>query len=68
MNAESGLESSVKSYMLRKVEVWHVLTYISVVDCKTSECTGIDMLIKCSLLSEYCQFFWMRWVNHCGLS
>ena len=39
MNAESGLESSVKSYMLRKVEVWHVVTYISVVDCKTSEST-----------------------------
>ena len=44
MNAESGLESSVKSYMLRKVEVWHVLTYISVVDCKTSESTVIELL------------------------
>ena len=57
MNAESGLESSVKSYMLRKVEVWHVLTYISVVDCKTSECTVIDLICKPFHLCEHSYFF-----------
>ena len=41
MNAESGLESSVKSYMLRKGEV----------------CTVVDLVSKDSVLNEHSYFF-----------